>query len=684
MLSSYVWGQGRGMAGPPKLSALARSGATLAAGAAVVLVASLVVYPILAGTVATGLTPTHALISVEIIALVVLAVMLAFLSLHRLPVLAAAHSVSRHAAVAIVVSAVVAGAVMLFAGPSRLEGVAILMLALVLAATAIVRASVILITEAAGSTSRATPARQDRDYGEGLDLVTVMQGLAGDLVVRTGAQACRLFTVSSDNGALVLRGEARRDPTDADGESSRLPRERLPVAHLPWLTRLLQRDGWLHVPADIVATGGIGYELTRTLAPDRPPGDLSLRALRIADAPIGVVCLVHPFGTSSNARVQYQRSADRALDAAGPAIERASRLRALSVRAGWWSAVMRELPYGVAVVNRGTRLVSFNPAAEAAVAIARDQVLGKRLCERPISCMCPLHVTLRTGEGRQVPLSSIWPFPLAPAAAGQLVNIWATTNSGDESDMVVIALSATSGRDPAPGIGTEVAAMISHELRAPLATLRASSELALEELDDPERQRGLLSTISRQVDRLDHLVQELADVFRLQAGKLQLNREVLDLPELCQELVDEINEVGTHHQLVVLADQPVGTVAADRLKIRTVLSNLLGNATKYAPQHTQVTITVQDAGDRLEVTVQDEGAGIAAEDVPHIFEQFYRSKSAATVTKGYGLGLYITRALVELHGGQIRVENGAEGGCRFTFVLPRRLDRLPAALDQAG
>jgi signal transduction histidine kinase len=456
------------------------------------------------------------------------------------------------------------------------------------------------------------------------------------------------------------------------------------VTQLPWLSRLLQRDGWLHVPAEIVATGGIGYELTRTLLADEEQGDLSLRALRIADAPIGVICVVHPAGASAAARAQQQRSADRAVDAAGPAIERASRLRSLGVKAGWWSAVLQELPYGVAVINRGTRLVSVNPAAEAAMSITQDQVVGKRLCERPISCTCPLHVTLRTGTSRQVPLSVIWPFPLPQAAAGQLVNIWATASSSNESEMVVIAISATSGRDPAPGIGTEVAAMISHELRAPLATLRASSELALEEFDDPERQRGLLSTISRQVDRLDHLVQELADVFRLQAGKLQLNREVLDLPELCHELVEELNGVGAHHRIVVSADESTGTVAADRLKIRTVLSNLVGNAAKYAPHHTQITLEIKDAGDGLEVSVQDEGAGIAAEDVPYIFEQFYRSKSVASTTKGYGLGLYITRALVELHGGQIRVENGSERGCRFTFVLPRRLDRLPVPLNQVG
>lgn len=665
---------------------ISRNAAALVAMTTALALCAWLAYTVLAGVPDAALHPTAVLVTVEMVSLVILAALLLLLCIYRIPVIPAARRVLRRGAAPMLLAAVALGVAVILITPFDGEGAAVLILSCVLTLTAVLLAAVVRRGDATEKALFVESRLHEQAHSEGLGLAIVMQELAQALVIGTGVQACRLFTVSSDRGALVLRGEARHHSMAMAADSAPPTRERLPVQQLPWLERLLQRDSWLHVPSDIVATAGIGHEITRTLTTDTEHGDLSLYALRVGGNPVGVACVVHPPNTSPAARARQLRACDITIGAAESAIERALRLRSLGISGGWWSTAMRDLPYGVAIVNRGTRLVAFNAAAEAAISTSAGTVLGQRVCDGAATCTCPLHLTLRTGDSRQVPLRSIWPFPIAQPAAGQLVNIWATANAGNENkpEFAVIALSATAGSDPAPRIGTEVAAMISHELRAPLATLRASSELALEEMGNPERQRGLLSTISRQVDRLDNLIQDLADVFRLQAGKLQLSREVLDVPELCRELVDDLVGLGTSHRIEVQADESVRAVAADRLKVRTVLNNLVGNAIKYTPEGTQITITIVDTDGGLDVTVADTGPGIAEEDLPHVFEQFYRSPSAASASKGYGLGLYITRALVELHGGQIHVQRGDEHGCRFTFTLPRRPDKAHIAHHQAS
>lgn len=660
-------------------SLISRNAVALVAMTIALTIGAVLAYVLLDG--ALGLITV--LLTVELASLLVLTALLLLLGIYRVPVIATIRSVFRRGTASIVCVAIAAGMAVTLARPFQAEGIALLLLSCILTLTSVLRAAVTGRLATTGNSSLGEAQRQGQAISDGFELHAVMQHLARDVVNQAEVHAYRVFTVSSDRGALVLRGEATRDSL-ATAQADGPPRERIPVQQLPWLERLLQRNAWLDVPAEIVATDGIGHELTRSLTPAAAWGDLSLRALHIAGNPVGVVCLIHTRNASSAARIRQQRTSDGIIDAAKDTIERTLRLRSLGVRADRWSAVMLELPYGVAIVNRGTRLVGFNTAAERATATPAGDVLGRRLCRGSATCRCPLHVTLRTDESRQIPLRSFWPFPLSPAALDQLVNIWPISNANDDPELAVIALSTAAGSEPAPTFGTEVAAMISHELRAPLATLRASSELALEEIDDPERHRGLLTTITRQVDRLDHLVQDLADVFRLQSGKLQLHREALDVVGLCHELVEDLDQTKLSRRIEVRAEASVQRIAADRLKVRTVINNLVSNAIKYAPEDTPIRITVADVDDRLHVTVADHGPGIAEGDRPHIFEQFYRSRSATSTSPGYGLGLYITRALVELHGGRIWVECGNGHGCRFTFTLPRQPDMYQAAYRQAG
>lgn len=204
----------------------------------------------------------------------------------------------------------------------------------------------------------------------------------------------------------------------------------------------------------------------------------------------------------------------------------------------------------------------------------------------------------------------------------------------------------------------------------PLATLRGASELALEDDIDPAQRRDLLTMISRQVNRLDRLVQDLADIFRLQSGQLQLNRAPVDLHALCEEVIADQYQPEYDHFITPVISEGLPAVPADRLKLRAVLGNIIGNAVKYSPPGTAILVSAGMVGNEINIAVQDEGPGISPEHLPHIFDQFYRAQPTQARAKGYGLGLYIARTLIELHGGTIQVTSELGRGTRFILTLP--------------
>jgi signal transduction histidine kinase len=135
----------------------------------------------------------------------------------------------------------------------------------------------------------------------------------------------------------------------------------------------------------------------------------------------------------------------------------------------------------------------------------------------------------------------------------------------------------------------------------------------------------------------------------------------------------------TQHTIAVDMPDDMPVILADETRLEQVLSNLLGNAMKYAPGGT-IRITGQARGDAVIICISDEGPGIAPEDIPHIFDRFYRAPEMARQTKGAGLGLYLTRAIVEAHGGRIWVDTAPGKGVRICFLLPVQASSQPIRL----
>jgi PAS domain S-box-containing protein len=217
---------------------------------------------------------------------------------------------------------------------------------------------------------------------------------------------------------------------------------------------------------------------------------------------------------------------------------------------------------------------------------------------------------------------------------------------------------------------------VSHELRTPLTSIKGSVDNMLDSITGPlnEKQTRYLTRIKANADRLARLINDLLDLSRIEAGKIDLRPTNLSLVTLIKEVAESLRPVAAEKliHLEILTNETSVTAWADRDKITQVLMNLMGNALKFTPLHGKITVAVERNGSEwVQVSVTDTGPGIPSEEVNKIFDKFYQiSQVTDWKAKGTGLGLAISKALVETHGGKIWVEWGEDRGSTFSFTLP--------------
>jgi PAS domain S-box-containing protein len=241
----------------------------------------------------------------------------------------------------------------------------------------------------------------------------------------------------------------------------------------------------------------------------------------------------------------------------------------------------------------------------------------------------------------------------------------------DNSWLYREARAAVSLRD-------EFLSVAAHELKTPLTSLRGYAQLLAREFErgevrNPERARRASFTIQVQSDKLARLVGQLLDVSRLQSGKLAIERRPSNLSQLLHDVVDAARPQLKEHTLVARLPNDLW-LAIDPLRIEQVVTNLIDNAIKYSPEGGQIDVTLScdvPTG-TVQVAVRDRGLGVPPEHRPHIFDRFYQAHAGGPLTSmaGMGLGLYISRQIVELHGGSIDAEFPDDGGTRFVVRLP--------------
>jgi signal transduction histidine kinase len=222
----------------------------------------------------------------------------------------------------------------------------------------------------------------------------------------------------------------------------------------------------------------------------------------------------------------------------------------------------------------------------------------------------------------------------------------------------------------------EFVSVASHELRTPMTAIKSYTWMVLNGKTGPLEPKATeyLNRVYLSTERLIHLVNEMLDVSRIESGRVTIKKAPLDIMKLLLDVQSELQAraAETHINLSVNKDISVPTVQADTEKIHQVLENLVGNALKFTPANGSITMGAKAVDGFLEISVTDTGQGIRMEDMPQLFQKFGRLENSLIAMPGNstGLGLYICKQYVELHGGKIWVKSEPGKGSTFTFTLP--------------
>jgi K+-sensing histidine kinase KdpD len=224
---------------------------------------------------------------------------------------------------------------------------------------------------------------------------------------------------------------------------------------------------------------------------------------------------------------------------------------------------------------------------------------------------------------------------------------------------------------------------VSHDLRTPLATIMASAG-SLRQQDvawTEEERQSFAQAIEEEAGHLNHLVGNLLDLSRIEAGSLRPQKSWQDLEVLIGDVVDRLRPVTRAHRLQVELPPDLPPLFLDPVEVGEVVYNLVENAVKYSPAGGEISISVRREPRVVSVSVSDRGPGIPDSALPYLFDPFYRVIDGRPRPQGLGLGLAIVKGLIEAHDGSVRAENRAGGGARFTFTLP--VTDVPASVASA-
>lgn len=331
------------------------------------------------------------------------------------------------------------------------------------------------------------------------------------------------------------------------------------------------------------------------------------------------------------------------------------------------SAVLDTMADGVVVVDPGGTVLMANPAAQTMLAVTEAQIMGRRLVEvvRDDQIHRLVADCISTSKSQLGDVELLRP--------RRFLSVVATLLKEDNSPQVLLTLHDLTGLRQTQTSHREFVSNVSHELRNPLASVKAMVE-TLEDgaIEESKVARNFLERIRHDTDRMNHLVDDLLELSRLDSGQLTLQHGVVDLSALITEVKSSF-EQSAHDQGVDLSVQvPNGLPAlnADADRLRQVLINLVENALRFTPPNGKITISAASLPQLIEVLVRDTGVGMSVEHLPHLFERFYKVDRSRR-DRGTGLGLAIVKQIVEAHGGQVWAESKEGEGSTFGFTLPR-------------
>jgi two-component system phosphate regulon sensor histidine kinase PhoR len=365
------------------------------------------------------------------------------------------------------------------------------------------------------------------------------------------------------------------------------------------------------------------------------------------------------------------------LDEVAGAIERladslGARVAALEGERSRLAAVLATMSDGVITVEAGGSVTLVNEAAASMLGTTRAQAEGRRLVDVlrdhelvAVARRCLEGATTKDDDNPVV-------VDLGhPRRHVQVVGTPVPQATLGKAAALLLLQDVTQLRR-ADTVRREFVANVSHELRTPIAGVKALAEtLQGGALEDPPVARRFLAQMLLEIDRMTEMVEELLELARLEAGESGLAREPVDLGMVIAEAVDRVLQYADRRGVALRVDPPnaAAVVSGDALRLERVVINLLDNAIKFTPPGGDVRVRCETRGPEVTIVVTDTGRGIAEEDLPRIFERFYKVDRARS-SPGTGLGLAIAKHTVEAHGGRIWAQSVEGRGSTFFVSLP--------------
>jgi PAS domain S-box-containing protein len=422
-------------------------------------------------------------------------------------------------------------------------------------------------------------------------------------------------------------------------------------------------------------------EMLRTLAQQVSLGLLTGVGLPLIarNQVIGVIFIFRNYGGgfSANDRTLLQSFADQA----AIAVSNAQLYTESTQERQKMSALLDSVADGILILKPSHDIERVNPAFARMVGVPVEDLVGKSHDKVMKFAESNHGTTLEEAEANG--------WPLTPQATlyveGDLLRSDGSTLPvgvtyapllSDEGALINIIASArdiTHFRE-AEELKSTFISVVSHELKTPVALIkgyvgtlrREDASWNQQILDDS------LAVIEDEADRLAELIENLLDATRLEAGVLSINASDVHLPTVVARVVERFKTQTTKHAFEVDFPEDFPVILADEDRIDQVLYNLVSNAVKYSSNGGKIYLTGSVRNDEVVVCVQDQGQGIAPGDIHHIFDRFYRAEAAQRKTKGAGLGLYLSRAVIEAHHGKIWADPRYNEGARICFSLPRQ------------
>jgi len=338
-------------------------------------------------------------------------------------------------------------------------------------------------------------------------------------------------------------------------------------------------------------------------------------------------------------------------------------------------AVLMSIPEGVIVVDERDRLVLANPPAEkmfgfslpvGGVKKLQDCIQDKAFLDLLLearSCLTPRRLEYSTSADDEAQYYDVIVSPICNGSAK------------DAQGMVAILRNVTRQKH-ASRMKTDFVANASHELRTPLGSIKACLEMLADgEVNDEQTRSKFYQMMQNEVNRLSNLVENILNISRIEAGIVKVSKELLPPTVIVKEVVDVLRPRAEASGIRLTQDlAPVFFhVRADKEMLRQAVLNLVSNAIKYTPQGGSVTVNmfVDEAAGVVKTEVTDTGVGISEQDLPRVFDKFYRVNSSKKMAKGTGLGLVLVKEIIEtVHGGQVGVSSTPGKGSTFYFTLP--------------